>query len=355
MFPQINPSAIVPGEDPIVADCLEAREFNKRGLFIGGCQKSGTTLLMTLLDSHPQLIVFPEETTYLQRQYRFRRLKGYRAKLKFLLEGTAAERLGTGSYSGFDHWRFVTLAMEFVNRAWINDSLLFSETIRAYGITMGAVWRNCVRWVEKTPKSETYPKELDELFPDAKLIQMVRDPRAVIASRKQWNIRQKGHYTEAHGLAREWNRCARQTPRLRSNPDRFLVVQYESLVRNPMKVLRDICSFGGFEFSESMLEPTRAGNGWQGNSAFHKALIGISAAPVEKWKDCLTEHEIWWIELHCRRGMELAGYPLQTDARFSLRRWLKRLPGESWSGYVRARRASLCQGLGLLKDCRYGG
>jgi len=51
--------------------------------------------------------------------------------------------------------------------------------------------------------------------------------------------------------------------------------------------------------------------------------------------------------------MELANYPLQTDARFSPGRWLKRLPGESGNGYVRARRASLCQLLGLLPACRY--
>jgi hypothetical protein len=51
--------------------------------------------------------------------------------------------------------------------------------------------------------------------------------------------------------------------------------------------------------------------------------------------------------------MKLANYPFQTNARFSLSLWLKRLPGESWAGYVRARRASLCQWLGLLKECRY--
>ena len=58
--------------------------------------------------------------------------------------------------------------------------------------------------------------------------------------------------------------------------------------------------------------------------------------------------EIWWIELHRRSGMELAGYLFETDARFSLWRWLKRLPG-----YLRSRRISLRQALGLLKECWY--
>jgi hypothetical protein len=83
------------------------------------------------------------------------------------------------------------------------------------------------------------------------------------------------------------------------------------------------------------------------------SFSGISTQAIDQWKEQLSEHEIWWIELHCRKGMELAGYPLQTDAKFSLGRWLKRLPDESWGGYIRARRASIFQWLGRLKDCRY--
>jgi hypothetical protein len=256
-------------------------------------------------------------------------------------------------YAQFDHERFVALAREFVNRPWMNDSLLFSETIRAYGIALGTDWRNCARWVEKTPRTETYGDLFDELFPHAQLIQIIRDPRAVFASFKNRIMNSSGAHTKAHRLPRSWNRCAREIPRLRRDPSRFLIVRYEDLVKNPRNILETICRFGGFDYSQNMLEPTRAGNGWVGNSAFYQEFNGISAAPADKWRDCLTDHEIWWIELHCRRGMELAGYRLETDARFSLRRWLKRLPGESWFGYVRARRASLCQGLGLLKECRY--
>jgi Sulfotransferase family len=235
----------------------------------------------------------------------------------------------------------------------MNDSLLFSEVVRAYGIVLGADWQNCVRWVEKTPRSESYPDELDELFPDAKMIQIVRDPRAVFASVKNRIMSRYGYHTKAHRLVRAWNRSAREIPRLRRDPSRFLVIRYEDLVRNPRSVLETVCRFGGFDFNDNMLEPTRAGSGWQGNSAFHKSFKGISSESLDQWKDCLTEQEIWWIEMHCRKGMVLANYPFQTSARFSWSRWLKRLPGESWSGYIRGRRGSVCQRMGLLKECRY--
>lgn len=52
--------------EPVSSVFQQARDFNKRGLFIGGCPKSGTTLLLALLDGHPQLAVLPEETSYLE-------------------------------------------------------------------------------------------------------------------------------------------------------------------------------------------------------------------------------------------------------------------------------------------------
>jgi hypothetical protein len=133
-----------------------------------------------------------------------------------------------------------------------------------------------------------------------------------------------------------------------------MVLRYEDLVKNPQASLQAFCRLAGIEFVPTLLKPTRAGQEWLGNSSFQGAFHEINSAPVDQWKDYLTDDEVWWIELHCRQGMALAGYTLQTGGRFSLRRWLKRLPGESWNGYLRARRGSLCQWLGLLKECRYG-
>ena len=38
--------------------------FAERACFAAGQAKSGTTLLIALLDGHPQLLVLPEETAY---------------------------------------------------------------------------------------------------------------------------------------------------------------------------------------------------------------------------------------------------------------------------------------------------
>src|SRR2546427_10844985 len=38
--------------------------FDQRACFVAGQAKSGTTLLVALLDNHPELLVLPEETAY---------------------------------------------------------------------------------------------------------------------------------------------------------------------------------------------------------------------------------------------------------------------------------------------------
>jgi hypothetical protein len=345
----------------------EICQFNRRGLFIGGCPKSGTTLLLSLLDGHPQLVVLPEETFYLENRQKFLALKSFPEKLQFLLEKTDLRFLAHGKfaparevgstdardYSNFDYQKFLALAENFIRAPEMNDSLFFSEIIRAYAIVLGLDWRRCARWVEKTTSNEVRHATMRELFPDAKLIQLLRDPRAVFASRKKRLMSRYGQHTKAHRLVREWNRTARETPRLRKHPEKNLVIRYEDLVRQPQSIIETVCQFAGLEFFPAMLQPTRAGEKWQGNSAFQENFNDINAASVDQWKDYLTGHEIWWIELHCRRGMAIADYPLQTDARFSLARWLKRLPGESWGGYFRARRASICHWLGLISECNY--
>lgn len=39
-------------------------QFKNNAVIISGYPKSGTTLLQSLLDYHPQLLVFPEEMKY---------------------------------------------------------------------------------------------------------------------------------------------------------------------------------------------------------------------------------------------------------------------------------------------------
>jgi len=46
---------------------MENLPFDQRACFIAGAAKSGTTLLVSLLDSHPELLVMPQDTAISRR------------------------------------------------------------------------------------------------------------------------------------------------------------------------------------------------------------------------------------------------------------------------------------------------
>ena len=63
---------------------MSALPFDQRACFIAGQAKSGTTLVAALLDSHPELLVLPQETAYFPTVLRKYRDADRRAQCDYL-------------------------------------------------------------------------------------------------------------------------------------------------------------------------------------------------------------------------------------------------------------------------------
>jgi hypothetical protein len=63
---------------------MENLRFDERGCFIAGAAKSGTTLLVSLLDSHPELLVMPQDTAYFPTVLTKYRDRGRQAQFDYL-------------------------------------------------------------------------------------------------------------------------------------------------------------------------------------------------------------------------------------------------------------------------------
>src|SRR6266853_6216253 len=88
--------------------------FERRAAFIAGPAKSGTTLLVALLDSHPELLVFPQETAYFPTVLTKYGPRGRRAQFDYLTKQSLSNVLfggppkwGKRSYSGFPRQKFL--------------------------------------------------------------------------------------------------------------------------------------------------------------------------------------------------------------------------------------------------------
>src|SRR5467141_2978328 len=88
--------------------------FDQRACFIAGQAKSGTTLLAALLDNHPELLVFPQETAYFPTVLTKYGERGRRAQFDYLTKQSFAKILfggkpkwGKHDYADFPQQEFL--------------------------------------------------------------------------------------------------------------------------------------------------------------------------------------------------------------------------------------------------------
>jgi hypothetical protein len=187
-------------------------------IFVIGSPRSGTTLLRLILDSHPR-ISCGEETHFLRD-----------------LEAVVGR-----------NWDLV--ATYGLTRAWwlarIRDLYdgFQAEVLARSGKA---------RWAEKDPTYTLHLDYIDELYPDAVYVHVLRDGHDVVASfRDRWG------YTAAMRAARtEWARYVESARALQArSPDgRFLELRYEDLVSEPQAQGQRLFAFLGEAWVPGVLE-----------------------------------------------------------------------------------------------------
>jgi hypothetical protein len=189
--------------------------------------------------------------------------------------------------------------------------------------TMGSIIATCFemyaeahgkhRWGDKRPAYAGWIPILFELFPNAQFINLVRDPRAAVASQIPLGW---GHEEAALASAAvRWETSVRRvddySDRLR--PDQLLDLRYEDMVAAPEETLERVCAFAGLtagDTIQTMIAAERRGKfrpGWH-----DKLSQPISVDSVERWRGKLDPHEIALVELVAAPYLERFGY--QADA-----------------------------------------
>jgi sulfotransferase family protein len=102
------------------------------------------------------------------------------------------------------------------------------------------------RWVDGTPENSFYIYELSLLFPGARFIHIVRDPRAVARSLVYFHTIGGAHFT-ADAAYREWVRNVRDcyNAEIALGSERVLRVRYDELAKHGPTVIAFILDFIG--------------------------------------------------------------------------------------------------------------
>jgi hypothetical protein len=216
-----------------------------RPVFIGGCDRSGTTLLGAMLGSHSECLCVPESQFKID-------------VLRFLKHDQAEVDLFSTFNMIRNHWRFKLWELDIDLSPTVEKRLrgsyprLIEWIIKDYGNKAGKPSSSI--WVDHTPSNLKYAATLASLFPQARFIHIVRDGRAVASSvmRLDWGpntIIKAAHWwieNVAYGLAAESFLGKGKVIRLR----------YEDLVREPTPILERVCSFLDIDYQSKMAKAT---------------------------------------------------------------------------------------------------
>jgi len=188
-----------------------------RPIFVVGCQRSGTTMLRLMLDSHPRISCGPE-TRFL-------------ADLERVVD-TDWPRLSQYGYS---------------QEEWLERIREFFGGIQAdYARSRGKE-----RWADKTPRYALNIPFLLRVFPDAQIVHVIRDGRDVVVSHRK----RFGYWSSVKSTLKwpKYIKVARGVGEtLRT--DQYHEVRYEDLVGKPEETMRSLLEFLGEPWDPQVLE-----------------------------------------------------------------------------------------------------
>lgn len=216
--------------------------MKKKPIFIIGIGRSGTTLLRLMLHNHPRIAI-PYEAPYIIKYYE--NLENYSdLNEEKNLRRLVGDILEEPNIKMWDH----NIETErIVNNI---EQRTFSGIIDAIYLDY-ARGKGKNRWGDKSGINLDRIYLINEIFPEAQFIHLIRDGRDVARS----VIKQPWGPNDIIQAADWWGKYVMVGRRMGAilGKDRYIEVKYENLVLDPENELKIICSFLGEEYSPEML------------------------------------------------------------------------------------------------------
>jgi O-antigen/teichoic acid export membrane protein len=276
-------------------------------IFIVGLSRGGTSLLSRMLDAHSNIAILPETWWYVvldrlgcieeftdpwQTSLFFNEvwenLKSYRDPAARIVAGEASKQ-----------------------PRYLGPTVRVLEKLgQAY-----AIERHAKIWGEKTPGHALWLPQIQELFPQARVLFMVRDPRDVLVSYdNRWNRgrRDTDYLIRTAALLKFYLVHLLYHPTF--PPEQVRWVKYESLTAQPSVELEQICGFLGVDFEPSMLAFYQRHQNVEEDMAEgrHHWLLSRPATTehIGRYREVFSPAQISLVERFLGEEMQALGYSL---------------------------------------------
>jgi len=258
--------------------------------FVLGAPRSGTTLLQSSLNAHPNIVAPPESYFILFLYSRFGKIRRFDAhSISKFVEALFSEHIFT--------------------KLWGLDKIQVERNLQATG--KNADFATLCKMVfcqtaddkekislisDKNPKHSLFAKKLLKIYPEAKFIHIIRDPRDNVNSNLH-SLRKKNPLF----LAQQWLGFNTHIENIkRKYSDKFFTIIYENMVVEPESTFMSLCSFLGVPYNNSMLKhqfPERLQT-YENRKFYeifktaHQSMLKpINTSNMGKWKDGMSERE----------------------------------------------------------------
>ena len=282
-------------------------------VLITQAQRSGGTLLQRLLDGHPECHVVP---------FQFRGIDGViKDGLSDPLEAWSVlynpklvDRFRRGHRQRKRHVLYDEKVFPFtlppdLHRALYDECIGQLEEpgtrnlIESYLTAFFSAWLDygnltgTKRWViafePAVARGAARRTRVRRLYPDGRVISVIRDPWSWYASASRWEPRWRDreqaleHWCRVADGTRSWKRSMGADLRL---------IRFEDLLLRTEETMRALAEWLEIEFAPSLLHPTFNGLPIQANTSFADVATEVSAKPLERARAQLSEDDMTYIQ-----------------------------------------------------------
>ncbi len=241
---------------------------NSRPIIIAGAPRTGTTLLRTILDNHPEIWIGPENGVFQE---------------------------GGSNIDGM-------MACTGLSRKDIYKLLRRSACLGEYierMMQMGLAKHGKKRWGIKSPSLVFNLDQVFRYFPRAQFIHVLRDGRDVICSlRSHPKYRVVDGVREETGITNPWEHCVARwrdstTAGLKWRSDsRYCEVKYEDLTQEPAQIIGSILAWLGHNFCDSMLDFYRKDTNEGIDSPHPGVKLPVYTGAMGRWRQDLPDEAL---------------------------------------------------------------
>ena len=239
-------------------------------VFVVGNSRSGTTMMGRILGKHPSVYTFGELHFFGQLcAPPFSSKVGRKEIEKLTSQLFCIQREGYRTHGN--------------PRRFLSEAQLFLESLTSYPETQAALFDAFLHHIaaensrnipcDQTPRNVFYIADILQLYPKARIINMIRDPRDVLLSQKgKWKRRFLGgsdmpmketfrDWVNYHPITISyiWRTAVTAAEQFLQH-ERVVSVYFEELLTHPNVTVKSICDFVGITYTDEMLQVPQVGS-----------------------------------------------------------------------------------------------